>query len=204
MHMCSCLTLCDPMDCSLPGSSVQGIFQARTTEWVAISFSRGSSWPRDWTSLPSLLHWQDDSLRMHSLGSYKKCVYQCECECVCVFLYWVNQKFCLGFLSDVTEKPKGSYFLANPIYRATKVKNGCLVIHSEPYSITMRLCPRLLIPPQVGPGEPTLWCAIRRLKRSIPIRRLKLSIPPPDFWGEERGLRLNQWHWQTVQSIMTM
>ena len=43
----SCLTLCDPMDCSLPGSSVHGIFQARVLEWVAISFSRGSSWPRD-------------------------------------------------------------------------------------------------------------------------------------------------------------
>ena len=39
----SCLTLCDPMDCSLPGSSVHGIFQARILEWVAISFSRGSS-----------------------------------------------------------------------------------------------------------------------------------------------------------------
>ena len=44
----SCLTLCNPMDCSLPGSSVHGIFQARVLEWVAISFSRGSSWPRDW------------------------------------------------------------------------------------------------------------------------------------------------------------
>ena len=44
-----CLTLCDPMDCSQPGSSVCGIFQARTLEWVAISFSRGSSWPRDRT-----------------------------------------------------------------------------------------------------------------------------------------------------------
>ena len=37
------------MDCSLPGSSVHGIFQARILEWVAISFSRRSSWPRDWT-----------------------------------------------------------------------------------------------------------------------------------------------------------
>ena len=45
----SCLTLCDPMDCSLPGSSVHGIFQARILEWVAFPFSRRSSWPRDWT-----------------------------------------------------------------------------------------------------------------------------------------------------------
>ena len=42
-------TLCDPMDCSLSGSSVHGIFQARVLEWVATSFSRGSSWPRDQT-----------------------------------------------------------------------------------------------------------------------------------------------------------
>ena len=46
-----CLTLCDPMDSSPPGSSVHGIFQAWILEWVAISFSRGSSWPRDWTQV---------------------------------------------------------------------------------------------------------------------------------------------------------
>ena len=45
----SCLTLCNPMDYSLPGSSVHGIFQARVLEWVAIAFSRGSSQPRDRT-----------------------------------------------------------------------------------------------------------------------------------------------------------
>ena len=45
----SCPTSCIPMDCSLPGSSVYRIFQARMLEWVAISFSRGSSRPRDWT-----------------------------------------------------------------------------------------------------------------------------------------------------------
>ena len=45
----SCLTLCDPMDSSLPGSTVHGIFQARILEWAAISFSRGSSQPRDQT-----------------------------------------------------------------------------------------------------------------------------------------------------------
>ena len=47
----SCLTLLDSMDCSLPGSSVHEIFQARILEWVAISFSRGSSQPRDWTQV---------------------------------------------------------------------------------------------------------------------------------------------------------
>ena len=45
----SCLTLCKSMDCSPPGSSVYGILQARILEWVAIPFSRGSSWTRDQT-----------------------------------------------------------------------------------------------------------------------------------------------------------
>ena len=45
----SCPTRCDPMDCSPPGSSVLGISHARILEWVAISFSRGSFQPRDWT-----------------------------------------------------------------------------------------------------------------------------------------------------------
>ena len=45
----SCLTLCDSMDCSPPGSSVHGILQARILEWVAIPFSGGSSWHRDRT-----------------------------------------------------------------------------------------------------------------------------------------------------------
>ena len=47
----SCPTLCDPLDCSLPGSSVHGILQARIVEWVAISFCRGSSRPRDRTEI---------------------------------------------------------------------------------------------------------------------------------------------------------
>ena len=45
----SCPTLCDPRDSSPPGSPILGILQARVLEWVAISFSRGSSWPKDQT-----------------------------------------------------------------------------------------------------------------------------------------------------------
>ena len=47
----SCPTLCDPMDCSPPGSSVHGLLQARILEWVAMPCSRGSSWPRDRTQV---------------------------------------------------------------------------------------------------------------------------------------------------------
>ena len=46
-----CPTLCDPRDCSLPGSSVHGILQTRILEWIVMPSSRGSSWPRDWTHI---------------------------------------------------------------------------------------------------------------------------------------------------------
>ena len=67
IHVCAyacsvlCLTLCDPMDWSPPGSSVHEIFQVRTLEWVTIFFSNESSWPRDRTCIASL-HCQADSL----------------------------------------------------------------------------------------------------------------------------------------------
>ena len=69
-HACmpSSVWLCNPMDCSLPGSFVHAIFQARVLEWVAISYSTGSSW----RSNPPLLHllcWQSDSLPLCLLGS---------------------------------------------------------------------------------------------------------------------------------------
>ena len=51
----SCPTLSDPMDCSLPGSSAHGIFQAIVLEWIAISFSRGSSQPRARTQVSCIV-----------------------------------------------------------------------------------------------------------------------------------------------------
>ena len=64
---------CDPMDCSPPGSSVHGIFQARILEWVAISFSRGTSPPRAWTWVSCigrqvLYHWATREVRVSWLG----------------------------------------------------------------------------------------------------------------------------------------
>ena len=50
-----CPTLCDPTDCSLLGFSIHGIFQARVLEWIAISFSRESSLPRDWTRVSHIV-----------------------------------------------------------------------------------------------------------------------------------------------------
>ena len=51
MLSCSVVSDCEPMNCSLPGSSVHRIFQVRILEWVAIFFFRGSSWSKDWTHI---------------------------------------------------------------------------------------------------------------------------------------------------------
>ena len=85
----ACPTLCDPMDCSPPGSSVHGILQARILEWVAIPFSRGSSWPRDqiqasctagrfftiWASREAFL-----LLALYSIGLTQFCIFSIICK----------------------------------------------------------------------------------------------------------------------------
>ena len=107
-----CPILCDPMDCSPPGSSVHGIFQARIPEWVAISSSRGSSQLRDRTHVSCigrciLYHWDTkeahDSLWM-SLIAYKGSVPlsgehlprtgldKCTED---AFIVWIRTCFCL-------------------------------------------------------------------------------------------------------------
>ena len=76
------LTLCDPMDCSLPGFSVHGILQARVLEWVPLPSSWGSSQSRDWTRVSCLLHWQAGSLPLPPPG-----------KLVCFHVTWQMLRF---------------------------------------------------------------------------------------------------------------
>ena len=97
----SCPTLCNPMDCSLPGSSVHGIFQAGVLEWIAISFSRRSSQPKDQTWISHtvdrrLTVWATRELDICIKCGKIKCelistsvvshIYLCVCMCVCEHL----------------------------------------------------------------------------------------------------------------------
>ena len=73
VYVCSvCLTLCDPMDCSPPGSSVHGIIPARILEWFAISSSKGSSLPRNQTRIACIGRWI--LLPLCHLGSLNKTI----------------------------------------------------------------------------------------------------------------------------------
>ena len=82
----SCPTFCDPMNCSLPGASVHEILQAKIMEWVAISFSKGYSRPRNQTgvSYSSCIGRQN----LYHCGTWEDQIYihihMCVCVCVCV------------------------------------------------------------------------------------------------------------------------
>ena len=85
-----CSTLCSPVDCSPPGSSVHGISQARILEWVAISFPRGSSPPRAWTHVSCTGNWilyrwtTREALVLYSVGQKVRIVGRGVCVCACV------------------------------------------------------------------------------------------------------------------------
>ena len=108
----SCLTLCDPMDCCLPGSSVHGILQARTLEWVAIPFPRGPSRPRDWTrvswisciSRRILYLWATREALVLIPTNYLKCLYPC------------------------SQALKGSTYSSQPLFKNTLLKHSKLAI----------------------------------------------------------------------------
>ena len=92
----SCPTLCNSMDCSPPSSSVYGISQTRILQWVVISFSKGSSWLRDWTWVPECLlhrrqilvplsHWRWIKCKFTSHHSNKILGYIANFSMVCCF-----------------------------------------------------------------------------------------------------------------------
>ena len=80
-----CLTLCSPMNCTPPGSSLHGIVQARIPECVATYSSRGSSQPRDYTCISHAPALQADSLPLHYLGNPIG-AYHCPFATLSVFL----------------------------------------------------------------------------------------------------------------------
>ena len=113
----SCPTLCNPMDHTVPGSSVLGILQARILEWVAMSSSRGSSQLRDRTQVSDVyLHWQTDSLalvppgkpiKIQSSANSGLCQENCsrgwDMRKLLVIFYWPSQtSLFISFLSSLS------------------------------------------------------------------------------------------------------
>ena len=85
----SCPSLCDPMDYSLPGSSAHGIFQAIVLEWIAISFSRGSSQSRDRTQVSHIVDTLPSEPPGMSINSHK---YRQIVAGVILGIFWILKK----------------------------------------------------------------------------------------------------------------
>ena len=88
----SCPTLCDPLDCSPPGSSVHGILQARILEWVAMASSRGCSQPRDQTQVSRIaggffIIWAPGNISQYSCPFFS---WNWTLSCICVES-WVEE-----------------------------------------------------------------------------------------------------------------
>ena len=115
----SCLILCDPMDCSLPGSSIHAIFHARILEWVSISFSMGPSWPRDQTRV------SDTAGRLFTIWATR------EAQITCIVSCHLNiRSFCLWRLLLLLElygsQSWNSWFWALPAEEVCRARSGCL------------------------------------------------------------------------------
>ena len=122
-----CLTLCHPMDCSLPVSSVHGIFQARTLEWVAITFSRRSSQPRDWSRLP---HCRQTLYHLSHQGSKSVMTHPNK-----LILTWLPlQRFCLHVrLHSKVVRVKTSTYQFWPVWVHVSNSNSDLALVRERY-----------------------------------------------------------------------
>ena len=130
----SCLTVFDRINCSLPGSSVHGISQARILKWVAISFSRGSSQPRDQTKSPvspSLAGrffttetpgkplWDDSHILYSDMGLY----YMFICKRLLSFVHFTVCKFHPPPQTVNQEALKGNWTdIINLLWNASKSK----------------------------------------------------------------------------------
>ena len=118
-----CLILCNPLDCSPPGSSVHGIFQARILGQIAISYSRGSSQPRDWAHVSSISRqilyyratWEAHFIHSSVYTSIPIpksshspfapwCPYVCSL-CLCLYYYFANRLICTTFLDLLSLQP---------------------------------------------------------------------------------------------------
>ena len=83
-----CPTFCDPVDCSLSGSSVHGIFQARVLEWIAISFSRGSARPRNRTRVSWIAGRRFTVLATReALKLYTYIIYMYNIHTICIYVW---------------------------------------------------------------------------------------------------------------------
>ena len=93
VQLLSSLQLCDPLDCSPPGSSLHGILQARVLEWVALSFFRGSSQPRDQTCVSFI-----GRQILYQWVTWEACGILHSCKIIIIIMLLTDRKISLDML----------------------------------------------------------------------------------------------------------
>ena len=128
-----CPTLCDPMDCSLPGSSVHGIFQAIVLEWIAISFSSGTSQPRDGTQVSCIvdrcftiwatrevqqiyIHLITTGIQMKILARCKVAFWKMKLHMICFLLMLIKRPFLYLSIISKTKETLWEVWMSNYIF----------------------------------------------------------------------------------------
>ena len=104
----SCPTICDPVDYSLPGSSVHGILHARFLEWVAISSSRGSSWPKDWIHIPCVSCTTGTFLTCWAIGETQMFLLKAFSSDIWGLIIWVSRPGNYKWKATVSRSSRGS------------------------------------------------------------------------------------------------
>ena len=142
-----------PMDCSPPGSSVHGIFQARILEWVAISYSRGSSRPRDQIQVSCVSCISRQIL-------YHRAIWEAPYYPIYTMLYYIeciiSYIICREYICFVTSIPHFPalycasqifiFFLTNQTFVATLHQASLLVVFFQQHLLMLCLCHILVIP----------------------------------------------------------
>ena len=133
-----CLTLCHPMDCSLPASFIHGIFQTRVLEWVAISFSRGSSPTQG--SNPGLLHCRQTLYRLSHQGSPTIIWRLLHSILHCFDLKPRPNRYWISNISSVFTSAKAKYKLSGYIWNLTTYHNSMCINLIPCYFCLILLC----------------------------------------------------------------
>ena len=152
-----CLTLCHPMDCRPPGSSVPGSLQARILDWVAIFSSRGSSWPRDQTTISCvsclarqlLYHWAtwevhfpnqtiSSSLFLENILPLSSPPLSRQLPSLWLFLWMASYFSGLNF--NVSHEPRSLFTNLHRSHPLFTITTPCLFFHSFKNLFCLQVC----------------------------------------------------------------
>ena len=198
----SCPTLCDPMDCSLPGFSVHGILQARTLEWVAISFSNAWKWKVKVKSLSRVqllaTRWTAAYQRLLHPWDFPGNTTGVGCHCLLptisleLFIWW-GQKIDSYFFSFLIGVILGAV-CGGLLRLASPIHPDVVMLIAFPGDILMRMLKMLILP---------LIISSLITGKTTSLALGQSGSYSSSFWTDHKiSIWLNQWIWSSSVSFL--